>query len=54
MDRDRAQGYAKPIFDALVRLGWIKDNSPRWLEEGIKVPRVDKDPRSEVVIEELA
>ena len=30
MDYANLVGGAKPIPDALVRLGWLKDDSPRW------------------------
>ena len=35
-------GGAKPIPDALVRLGWLKDDSPRWFHcdySQLQVPR---------------
>jgi hypothetical protein len=44
----------KPCIDALVRLGWLKDDSPNWLEEEVKVPLVGKTPRSEIVIGEVS
>jgi hypothetical protein len=33
MDRDGAQGACKPIFDALVRLGWARDDSEKHMEQ---------------------
>jgi len=54
MDRDGAQRSAKPKFEAMVRLGWLKDDSPTGFEEDVKVPLVDKTPRSESVIEEVS
>jgi hypothetical protein len=53
MDRDGAQGSAKPKFEAMVRRGWLKDDSPRWLEEDVKVPLVSHDARSEVTLEQI-
>ena len=44
----------KPRIDALRLLGWIRDDSPKWIYEDIKDPLVDKTPRSEIVIEEVS
>ena len=34
----------------LLRLGWLAGDSPRWLDEQVNDPRVDKTPRTEIVI----
>jgi hypothetical protein len=38
-------GGAKPIPDCLIRLGWLKDDSPRWFHcdyHQVRVPRADE------------
>ena len=32
MDQDNFIGGCKPVLDALVKLGWIKDDSPQFVE----------------------
>ena len=53
-DRDNEYTAWKPRIDALRLLGWIRDDSPKWIYEDIKDPLVDKTPRSEIVIEEVS
>jgi len=53
-DRDKEYTAWKPCIDALRLLGWIRDDSPKWIYEDIKDPLVDKTPRSEIVIEEVS
>lgn len=51
-DRDGAQGACKPIFDAITRLGYTKDDSERWMEQNVLPVKVDrKNPRTEITIE---
>lgn len=48
-------GGAKMIPDCLVRLGWLRDDSPRWLHgtyDQVQVPRAEE--RTELEIELLA
>ncbi len=49
LDYANLVGGAKPIPDSLIRLGYLKDDSPRWFScryEQIQVPR--KDERTEL------
>ena len=42
VDRDGAQGACKPIFDALVRLGWARDDSEAHMEQNVLTVVVDR------------
>ena len=44
----------KPCIDALVRFGWAKDDSERWMEQVVLPVIVDKTPRTEIVIEKVS
>lgn len=51
-DPDNATGSVKPLVDALNRLGWMVDDSVKWLE--LEVSEVaTKDTRTEVYWEPL-
>jgi hypothetical protein len=54
MDRDGANGACKSIFDVLMLFGWAKDDSERHMEQVVLPVIVDKVPKTEIVIEELA
>lgn len=56
MDSDNAKGACKVMFDALVRLGWAKDDSEKWMEQVVLPVIVDrkKPPRMSVTVENLA
>ena len=53
-DEDNLNGSLKPVVDALVRKGWIVDDTEEWLEYEPR-PRQDKldggAPRVEITIE---
>jgi hypothetical protein len=51
-DPDNATGSVKPLVDALNRLGWMVDDSVKWLELGV-VEVVARDTRTEVCWEPL-
>jgi hypothetical protein len=55
MDRDNAYGAAKPLFDALVRLGYAVDDSPRWMQQQVRTFVIDHRaiPRTEIEITRL-
>jgi hypothetical protein len=55
MDQDGAAGACKPIFDALVRLGWARDDRPRWMEQDVRPVILDRqgEPRTEIEIVRL-
>ena len=42
MDRDGGQGACKPVFDALVRFGWAKDDSEEYMEQVVLPVIVDR------------
>ena len=48
MDRDGAQGACKPIFDALVRLGWARDDAELQMEQVVLPVVVDRRRSSPV------
>jgi hypothetical protein len=51
MDQDGAVGACKPIFDAITKLGWARDDSVRWMTQEVLPVRIDrKRPRTEVEI----
>ena len=56
MDYANLVGGAKPIPDALTRLGWLVDDSPQWMvcsyEQRLEKGR-QKDPLTSVLIYEL-
>jgi hypothetical protein len=52
MDQDGAYGAAKPLFDALVRTGWARDDSDRWMAQEVHALVDRKHPRTEIAIEE--
>ena len=51
-DEDNLQGCQKPVLDALKNLGYIRDDSERWLEllDPIYSPSKRKDKRTEIQI----
>src|SRR5215469_15577568 len=51
-DPDNLQGCQKPVLDALKNLGYIRDDSERWLEllDPIYSPSKRKDKRTEIQI----
>jgi hypothetical protein len=53
-DRDNEYTAWKPCINALVRLGWAKDDSERWMDQVVLPVIVDKTPRTQVVIEEVS
>ena len=42
VDRDGGQGACKPVFDALVRFGWAKDDSEEYMEQVVLPVIVDR------------
>jgi hypothetical protein len=40
-DVDNAYAACKPILDAMVGLGWLKDDSPEWLELRVDQEKVN-------------
>ncbi|MFH1740200.1 MAG: hypothetical protein ABIH23_14420 [bacterium] len=57
MDKDGAMGGCKPIFDALVRLGWAKDDRPEFMEQivlPVKIERgKNRHDRTEITLKVL-
>jgi hypothetical protein len=57
VDDDNNVAICKPIFDAIKRLGWAKDDSPRFMEQKV-LPMVvckrGEKPHTEITIEEVA
>jgi len=55
MDSDNAKGACKVVFDAMVRLGWVKDDSERWMEQVVLPVVVDRKspPRMFITVEKL-
>lgn len=55
LDDDGAHGASKPIFDALVRLGWAVDDRPRWMDQRVLPVIIDRvrPARTEIEIERL-
>jgi Holliday junction resolvase RusA-like endonuclease len=51
-DDDNLQGCQKPVLDALKNLGYIRDDSPQWLElrDPIYSPSTRKAKRTEIQI----
>ena len=51
-DDDNLQGCQKPVLDALTNLGYIRDDSPRWLSllSPIYLPSTRKGKRTEIQI----
>ena len=43
-DPDNANASVKPLLDALKRTGWLRDDSPRWLDLSV-TEAVEKDRR---------
>lgn len=53
-DRDGAQGACKPIFDAIRRFGYVKDDSERYMEQNVLPVLIDrKYPRTRIKIEKI-
>jgi hypothetical protein len=48
MDQDGAYGAAKPLFDALVRTGWARDDSNRWMAQEVRSLVDRRHPRTEI------
>lgn len=40
-------------LDALARLDWLKGGSPRWIDEQVLDPCVDRKLRTKVTLEEI-
>jgi len=53
LDKDNRYAACKPIFDALVRLGWAKDDSPKYMNQVVMPVIVDAKtkPYTEITIE---
>jgi hypothetical protein len=53
LDTENAWFACKPIFDALVRLGWAKDDSPKHMNQVVLPVIVDTraKPKTEITIE---
>ena len=52
LDQDGAYGACKPIFDALVYLGYARDDSPRWMQQKVLPVLIDRRrPRTEIRLE---
>ena len=52
VDADGAHGGCKPLFDAIVRLGWAKDDSEKYMRQIVLPTVVDrKNPRTVISIE---
>jgi len=49
-DEDNLRFCTKPLNDALTRLGWIRDDSRRWLEQPLPSQRVSVDHRHWTVV----
>lgn len=49
---DRDGATPKVILDALVRLGWARDDSEQWMETVLPAVKVDRHPRTEITIED--
>jgi hypothetical protein len=51
-DEDNLQGCQKPVLDALKNLGYIRDDSPRWLTllSPIYLPSTRKGKRTQIQI----
>ncbi len=49
MDEDAATGSLKPIIDALVRLGFLFDDSPLWMTLN-KPVQLKGEPRTDIEI----
>ena len=53
MDSDGAHGASKPLFDALVELGWARDDSPQSMKQIVGTVIVDRHrPRTEIMLME--
>jgi hypothetical protein len=53
MDQDGAHGACKPLFDALVELGWARADSPACMEQTVASVIVTRErPRTEIVLQE--
>lgn len=53
LDYANLVGGAKPIPDCLIRLGYLKDDAPRWFScryEQFQVPRMDERTEIEFLI----
>lgn len=52
LDYGNLVGGAKPIPDVIVRLGWARDDSPRWMDTAYAQTVVPKEEeRTEISIE---
>jgi len=52
VDADGAHGGCKPLFDAIVRLGWARDDSAKWMHQVMEPVVIDrKNPRTVISIE---
>jgi hypothetical protein len=46
VDQDGLHGGCKPIFDALVRLGYAVDDAPKWMDQKVSMMVDSKNPPS--------
>lgn len=55
VDFDNLVGGCKPLIDALVRMGWARDDNRYWMEQVIRPVVVDhrRAPETEISIEPL-
>lgn len=45
LDQDNLETGLKPAFDALVKVGLIRDDHPKYLERGKPVQVIERDPK---------
>jgi len=51
LDKGNLYGGSKPILDALIHFGVIRDDSPKWCEEEVKqVKCARKDEKTEIEV----
>jgi hypothetical protein len=49
MDRDNAMASCKPVFDAITKLNWARDDSVRWMTQQVLPVVIDRRrPRTEI------
>ena len=52
-DEDNLHGACKPVIDCLKEMGFIYQDSPKWLDLDIRQALDHKNPRVEIELEEL-
>lgn len=50
-DDDNLHGMCKPLFDAIVRLGWAWDDSRKFMEQVVDPVVPDRDEFTEIELE---